>query len=277
LAKLVYPDVSTEEAMSISDASGSGERPIGILKEDAVRVVGLFRFNLVNLIEAAGYWNIAVAYKDVGRLCDELADEFVCEFRKIPGVDPLDAFWAYGRDTPGNRYDFIWVRAGWRGYRKAMQGKARFAKMLSPKTDAQGNPIPGPLKLPPDLHADHVINRASLKATGSDAWVMLCEVPASANSGFGSMVERFSAPVDFSARTRIDLDPLLAFKLWATDMPKTPAEFEAVMEHITGQFDMRNRHARETVQQMRIKTLEALPHLAPRPHDPSPASCRQVL
>jgi hypothetical protein len=116
----------------------------------------------------------------------------------------------------------LWVQAKSNKYRKAFHAKHKLANIEVATSS---------------LHADHIVNRAILKHLykNHDPWVMVFETPASANSGVGASIERNLSAIAAEVE-QIFLDPLHAFKLFATDMPKTKDEFDAVMKSIDGQI-----------------------------------------
>lgn len=146
--------------------------------------------------------------------------------QKIPGLCCSEAIIASG-DFEGRRrhfVDFVWVKASSRKYRDAVKLKWN---LRDPDRT-----------FPADLHVDHIVNRGSLKAmqnAGVDPWVMLFEVPWSANVGFGSVVERGSDQVKTDER-RINITGLLLYKLYATDFPKSQADFKQTLKNIREQI-----------------------------------------
>lgn len=143
---------------------------------------------------------------------------------ELEGINSEDAllFIGYYGGSRALFLEALWVRAKSKKYRDALKAKHQRAK----------NPAP-----PSDLHADHIVNRASLKAIyeSHDPWVMIFETPASANSGAGSKIEKFLPPIPDQV-SQVFLTPLHAFKLFATDMPKTKDEFDLVMSFIDKQI-----------------------------------------
>lgn len=84
------------------------------------------------------------------------------------------------------------------------------------------------------LDADHVVNKSSLRNL-PDAWVLMAPVPADANRGFGSLIERHY-PKYKQGKDRLELDPITAFKLFASIMPASPQELEHVMTFVRNQM-----------------------------------------
>jgi len=147
---------------------------------------------------------------------------------ELDGISSDDALLFIG-DYSGNKdlhLEALWVRAKSNKYRDAFKAKHRRANIM---------------EAPSDLHADHIVNRASLMKLyeNHDPWVMVFEVPASANIGIGSKIEKF-LPLIPEDQTQQNLLPLHAFKLFATDMPKTKIEFDQVMTSIDGQIMLKD-------------------------------------
>ncbi|MBY5448097.1 hypothetical protein HFO91_00165 [Rhizobium leguminosarum] len=164
----------------------------------------------------------------------DLADGEICR------ITPL-----YPRSrTPGTAgYDKIWVRVSSDLYRTGLQHQALSAFKLTPKE------LTG-------VHADHIINRARLK-NHPDGWVCLFPVPARANTHFGSVVERKLAPVDGSV-DRIDLSPLVAFKLFCGIFPRSPVQLDTAMKSIRGQWHTQFPHIQDFIDEMHV---EATPYM----------------
>lgn len=84
------------------------------------------------------------------------------------------------------------------------------------------------------LDGDHVVNKSSLKNL-PDAWVLMAPVHADANRGFGCRVER-NYPRYKQGKGRLELDPSMAFKLFASFMPTTSEELEVAMGCVENQM-----------------------------------------
>ncbi|WP_236425622.1 hypothetical protein, partial [Pseudomonas syringae] len=84
------------------------------------------------------------------------------------------------------------------------------------------------------LDGDHVVNKSSLKDL-SDAWVLMAPVHADANRGFGCRVER-NYPRYKQGTGVLELDPSMAFKLFASFMPTNPKELEEAMGFVGRQM-----------------------------------------
>lgn len=144
--------------------------------------------------------------------------------KKVPRVSIQNAVRVIG-ENHGHFQDFLWVRAKAKNYRKALRFR-NFSAGLTPDG------------LPNGLHADHVVNRSSLKQVvfnGHDPWIMLFAVPNSSNSGFGFAVERHLPELDPNVE-RLNLSPLMCFKLYASVWPKNKRELKIILVSIKGQF-----------------------------------------
>lgn len=84
------------------------------------------------------------------------------------------------------------------------------------------------------LDADHVVNKSSLKDL-PDSWVLMAPVQADANRGFGSRIER-SLPRYAPGVDRLELSPIIAFKLFASVMPSSQRELDQAMELVANQM-----------------------------------------
>lgn len=135
-------------------------------------------------------------------------------------------------------YDQIWVRVACNQYRTALQKQALSVFNLSDR-DLAG------------VHADHVINRGRLKEH-LGGWVCLFPVPARANTHFGSVVERKMRPVSADV-DRIDLSPLVAFKLFCGIFPRSPTQLEAAMTDIRGQWHTPFPHVQNFIDAMQVE------------------------
>ena len=124
-----------------------------------------------------------------------------------------------GNGTEEARFSQLWVRAGYWGYRD------RFLEFHRGLCDS----FPDDLKY---IHADHVINRARIL---EHAWVQIFPVPAAANRKYGSAFERYFPKIGRSTK-RIDLPPLVCFKLFCGRVPSEPSELDWAMQDVRGQF-----------------------------------------
>lgn len=144
--------------------------------------------------------------------------------KEVSGISSSDAMLVSGyfNGRPGLFVDFVWASAASNKYRHAV--KAKWGLRDSGRT------------LPSNLHVDHKVNRGSLKdlqAAGLDPWFMLFEVPWSANVCFGGGVERGRDQIAI-AESRINLNGLLLYKLFATDFPKSQEDFHRTLKSIRG-------------------------------------------
>ena len=115
----------------------------------------------------------------------------------------------------------------------------------------------------PDLHADHVINRARLRDL-PDAWVVLFPVSGKVNSRFGSSVEKGLPPLPTGIGHAV-IDPLPAFKLLCDLIPRTEKEFSEQMNVVTGWFasdDENTQVIAEFLADMRLQVRQALKLMA---------------
>ncbi|MGG6893764.1 hypothetical protein [Rhizobium sp. BR 315] len=175
-----------------------------------------------------------------GLLVKRLAEVDCCGAYRISGQ-------YRGINTPASwGYDQIWVRVACNQYRTALQTQALSTFNLS------GRDLSG-------IHADHVINRARLKEH-LGGWVCLFPVPARANTHFGSVVERKMPPVPAHV-DRIDLSPLVAFKLFCGVFPRSPIQLEAAMKDIRGQWHTPFPHVHRFIDAMQA---EAMPYMTYR-------------
>lgn len=170
------------------------------------------------------------------------------QFQPIPHFDCDGAYRLTGQpgiSTPAlSGYDKVWVRAACNQYRTALQQQALSTFHLSHK-QMRG------------IHADHIVNRARLRTHHLSGWVCLFPVPAKANTHFGSVVERLLPPVP-SEVDRIDLTPLIAFKLFCGIFPKSPSQLEAAMASIRRQWHVPFPHVQAFIEQMHT---DAIPYM----------------
>jgi hypothetical protein len=135
--------------------------------------------------------------------------------------------------------DFIWVRAGWDGYRKAMIERARDAGEEAAVCEY--------------LHADHVVARCRIPDP-QKAWVLLMEVPRFANSAFGSRVERHLPQLSLATQ-RYDLTGLELFKIYCEALPaEDTGSFGDSMKRVHDQFLL----GRPSVAQMMVEMESSL-------------------
>ena len=183
--------------------------------------VGIARSDVVAFIEAKV--DLPIMHRSRKSLLDTM-EAMSMGKHVLEGIDENDALLFIGNYSgrSGPFLEALWVRAKWKKYRSAFIAKHKRANNEPPKSD---------------LHADHIVNRKSLEALYEkhDPWVMIFEVPASANRGMGAKVERFLPRVGEN-QSQVHLGPLHAFKLFATDMPKSKGDFERVMAAIEGQI-----------------------------------------
>jgi hypothetical protein len=166
----------------------------------------------------------------------------------IKPVRELDCGGAYrvsgqyrGINTPATwGYDQIWVRVACNQYRTALQRQALSVFNLSHR-DLAG------------IHADHIINRGRLREHLS-GWVCLFPVPARANTHFGSVVERKMRPVPANV-DRIDLSPLVAFKLFCGIFPRSPTQLQATMKDVRGQWHTPFPHVHNFIDAMQVEAM----------------------
>ncbi|RQN06642.1 hypothetical protein [Pantoea ananatis] len=123
----------------------------------------------------------------------------------------------------GEFLSLLYVKAKWGDYRKAITQKNISNKFI---TD----------KLATHIHADHVLFRGCLKKEiylSFNPWLLLIEVPAEANSAFGSLVERNLPHLEIGRTQPVTyLTPLQIFKLICVDMPKNKKHLKIIMKNI---------------------------------------------
>jgi hypothetical protein len=199
-------------------------KPFGMLCDDESRCVSIPRFDLSIFIEKS--IPFPVLHRSIQSLravnaVSGLSDE------PLSGGSNTDAIRVVG-DYCGNRelhIDSVWVRAKSSRYRKALQRRNLTANLIDSR-------------LPSTIHADHVVSRASLRvmdSRGHDPWVLMFEVPASANTNFGSKIERHLPKVSPNSG-QLHLLPAHIFKLYMTEWPRSRAEFDAVLDNISRQI-----------------------------------------
>ena len=196
-------------------------KPVAIIQSNQSAHVAIARSDITAFIENKVPLPIMHRSLESLKRCMDLMCMKQVELEGISSEDALLFIGNYG----GNSALFLealWVRAKSKKYRDAFKAKHQRANNSPP---------------PSDLHADHIVNRASLKALyeSHDPWVMIFETPASANSGVGSKIEKF-LPLIPNQESQVFLTPLHTFKLFATDMPRTKIEFDQVMSSIDGQI-----------------------------------------
>ena len=196
-------------------------KPLSHLNSNQVAHVAIARSDITAFIENSV--PLAIMHRSLSSLeqCMSASKMQRCELKGISSKDAL----LFVGDYCGNKalpLEALWVRAKSHKYRDAFHAKHQRANNTT---------------APSDLHADHIVHRASLKQIYErhDPWVMIFETPASANSGVGSKIEKF-LPLIPDHVTQVFLAPLHAFKLFATDIPKTKIEFDQVMASIDGQI-----------------------------------------
>lgn len=117
----------------------------------------------------------------------------------------------------------LFVRARWSSYRQAIIMKNQSNRFI---TD----------KLCSHIHADHVLFRGSLKKeiyNTCDPWMLLVEVPAEANSGFGRLVERHLPSLQSATTAPVTwLTPLQLFKIFCIDMPANNQDIHTIMKNL---------------------------------------------
>ncbi|MBY3441813.1 hypothetical protein [Rhizobium laguerreae] len=143
-------------------------------------------------------------------------------------------------------YDKLWVQVDCDQYRKALQRQALSTYKVS------AHQITG-------IHADHIINRARLCAHPK-GWVCLFPVPGHANTNFGSTIEKKLQPVPADIE-RIDLSPLVAFKLFCGIYPRTESQLKSAMRDIRGQWHTPFSHVENFIKKMEA---DALPFMRDR-------------
>jgi hypothetical protein len=200
------------------------EREFGHLKAAQARSIGIGRMDLTVFLERN--IDIPVMHRSVDslKLVSTTLGLTVEPINRVSKEHALRVTGAYC-SQPDLVVDAVWVNAASTKYRKALEER----NLKANRIDA---------KLPSDLHADHVINRASLADmidAGYEPWVMMFEVPASVNTNFGATYETHLPP--FKPETpQITLGPAQIFKLYVTDWPKDHAQFLQALEQIRGQI-----------------------------------------
>jgi hypothetical protein len=201
------------------------DKPFGVVKESHARSIAFGRFDLAQFLEREPPVPVSVMHRSFQSLkkTSELTN---LKVEKIEGISESDAVRVHGRycRNPALYVDAVWVNAASKRYRAALEERAIAANLLDAKMDGK-------------LHADHVVNRASLKEMigKHQPWVMMFAVPASANTNFGVNVERQLKP--FGEDTgQLFMDESHIFKLFMTDWPRNAAEFNLALEQIQGQI-----------------------------------------
>lgn len=200
------------------------EREFGHLQSAQARSIAIGRMDLTMFLQQN--IPVSVMHRSVGSL--KLASESTfLTVEPIDGVGEEHALRVKGNYClrPDLVVDAVWVNAASTKYRKALEERNLTANLI----DA---------KLPSGLHADHIINRASLKDlidAGLEPWVMMFEVPASANTNFGAKYEK-RLPKVTRETSQIFLGPPQIFKLYVTDWPKDHAQYLRALEQIRNQI-----------------------------------------
>ena len=145
------------------------------------------------------------------------------------------------------RYDHVWVCVKYGEYRRAQNDAVDLVYSVAgvdtsnldeePPEDDTDTVLPSEALKVYKVDADHVINKGSLKALQTEAWVLLFPVPRNANRGFGAKFEKYYPSVS-AATDRLDLPPEVAFKIFCGAMPKTKQQFARAMGKVRGQFDL---------------------------------------
>ncbi|HDS1083988.1 MULTISPECIES: hypothetical protein [Stenotrophomonas] len=200
-------------------------RPIGHSTSEQAAFIILSRVDLASVLENSAE-EVPVYFREFNGLGEYCAEKKLA-VKELPGISSSDAMLVSGyfNGCLGLFVDFVWASAASNRYRDAVKAKWELRD-------------PG-RTLPSNLHADHIVNRGSLKdlqAAGFDPWVMLFEVPWSANVGFGGRVERGRDQIAIT-ESRINLNGLLLYKLFATDFPKSQDDFHKTLENIGGQIN----------------------------------------
>ena len=195
--------------------------PLGMLRDQSVAPVLFSRIDLISLLEHTSH--VSVMHRTFCSLkkISELQSLNLSKLSDVPESEAVLVSGNFGGNGP--YVSFVWARAKSSQYRKALN-----ARLLTSKITA--------LPMASNLHADHIVNRASLRDLYEqhDPWVMLFEVPDSANSGFGSLVERV-LPRYPDNTSQVLVEPLHLFKLFCTDLPRNKVDLKIVMKHIQGQ------------------------------------------
>ncbi|WP_456309705.1 hypothetical protein [Serratia proteamaculans] len=151
------------------------------------------------------------------------------ESEKLVDISPDNAvlYQGYYQNKRGHWLSLVFVRARWSSYRKALTAKNKSNNFIKDK-------------LAHHIHADHVLFRGALKEEiypSYDPWLLLVEVPAEANSGFGSAVERFLPSLEEAKTEAVTwLTPLQLFKIFCVDMPKTDHDRLKIMDNLKKQL-----------------------------------------
>ena len=124
-----------------------------------------------------------------------------------------------GNGTELAHFRQIWVRAGYSDYRDRF---LEFHRGLCER-------YPDGVK---KIDADHVINRSRIP---DNSWVQLFPVPIAANQAYGSKFERYFPKVHGNTK-RIDLPPLVCFKLYCGKIPSNDSELRWAMSDVRNQF-----------------------------------------
>ena len=190
----------------------------------AVRIVADMRMDVLCYLEQSD--EPPPAYFRERRLLDEWAA--LSRLRVESGDGNALHIRAWKR-AGGTKFAFspLWVRAASTRYRDHLKNVYVNALRSSPD-DLKG------------IHADHVINRANV---AYDAWVQLFPVSACVNLAFGAKFEKFLPPVD-PLLDRINLPPLMFFKLFCRKVPKNAQEWDQEICHVREQILPLGREAR---------------------------------
>lgn len=120
------------------------------------------------------------------------------------------------------RYESVWVRAKWGGYRGAMKAHLE-------KDHAGSDGIAS-------VDADHVINKQRILKNHCDGWVMLMPVPLKSNRAFGSAIEKGLPPIDAATDRRL-IEPLLLLKTFAGTAIQNLTDLQTLEAQIAGQME----------------------------------------
>lgn len=199
-------------------------KPHGHIKESHVSSIAIARFDITAFV-GKEIIPFAVMHRRFQSL-KNISEMTGLVVEAIDNVDKRDAVRVHGNynHNPNLHIDSVWVAAASNKYRKALQERGFSANLISQK-------------FPSDLHADHVLNRASLidmMKKGHEPWLLLFEVPGSANTNYGNLVERH-LPAFSPDAGQAHLSPIQLFKLLCTDWPKSKENFEESLRQITAQ------------------------------------------
>ncbi len=211
---------------------GVEELAFALLEQRYAELIAAYVLNIAMPLEDWGL-RIPVLFGSRELLLDWALDAGF-RWQRIGNARPTSAMLIKAdHDHQMSGYEQIWVRTGFGGYKHALRSVAqsRFAMSID---DLE------------NVDADHVVNRARLQ-TIRDSWVCLFPVVDRANRPFGNIEKQLPS---IAAVERMELEPLIALKLFCNRMPKTASQLEQVMEDIKGKI-LPTEHSNAFLTEMR--------------------------